>query len=197
MDSEVQKITTVLKESLIDSNEKPYSKVMMILAFPAFLGWLFPILMCLFGLAEWKNLSISNGILFTTWKKDFSYSTTLARGIVFSNVQNLYERRAERLAWHERVHVRQFEDACLYGLASCGFSALLGSGWLSLILWPVGMLFLAMNYVSAGFRFGKVGLYRDSEHERSAYAQTDWQSDGETWSEKRDDYRKTQKGVLQ
>jgi len=135
------------------------------------------------------------GVLMTVWRKDFSYSTTLGRGIVFSN--KLDERKAERIAAHERVHIRQFEDYCLYGLLTSAVVAIFGGGWLSLLLWPFGMFLLLMNFVSAILRFGVKGLYRDSEHERSAYAQTDYfNSEFEMWEDSRNSERFAQKGIM-
>lgn len=181
-----------IKKFLKDKKEKKYSFLLMILALPTFLGWIFPLIMCVIRLASWKTLGISNGILFANWRKDFNYSTALGRGIVFSKEL----RNPSRSCAHERVHVRQFEDACLHGLMSSVLAAILGCGWLSLLFWPIGMFFLSTNFISAGLRFGKYGVYRDSEHERSAYAQTDLGEFGTSWSMNRDAAREEQKGFL-
>ncbi len=192
-----KELTHILKSNFdADGQKHVGSWVLAIFSLPTFVGWIFPLLMCVIRLASFKHLKLSKtGVLMTVWRKDFSYSTTLGRGIVFSN--KLDERKAERIAAHERVHIRQFEDYCLYGLLASVVVAILGGGWLSLLLWPFGMFLLLMNFVSAILRFGVRGLYRDSEHERSAYAQTDYfNSEFEMWEDSRNSERFAQKGIM-
>lgn len=192
-----EKLVHILKSNFnADGQNKIGSWILTIFSLPTFIGWIFPLLMCAIRLASFRHLRLSKtGTLMTVWRKDFSYSTTLGRGIVFS--KNLDERKAERIAAHERVHIRQFEDYCLYGLLLSVAVAVFGGGWLSLLLWPFGMILLAMNFVSALLRFGTRGLYRDSEHERSAYAQTDYLNmEFEMWEDSRNSERYAQKGIM-
>lgn len=122
------------------------------------------------------------------WK----YGTTLAYGIIYApsavaegdttEADTRYER-------HEDVHVRQGQDevvlSFIVGLAAAiGFWALghpaAGFGWW-LGLWCSGVLWRLPNMLTAVLRGGHA--YRDAEHERSAYAQTDRWSDGKSWIE--------------
>ncbi len=55
------------------------------------------------------------------------------------------------------------------------------------------------NFGTAVARYGWKGIYRDTEHERSAYAQTDFVRQaalGKSWEELRDEFREAQKGLL-
>jgi hypothetical protein len=82
----------------------------------------------------------------------------------------------QRIWKHERVHIRQYEDLCLLGAL---ISIVLvvppsyGLSWIEgLILWgSSGALWLLPNFLTGWIRFGDA--YRGSEHEKSAYAQTD------------------------
>ena len=112
------------------------------------------------------------------WK----YGTTLAYGIIYGpgaipeNDTTVADTRHER---HEDVHVRQAQDelvtSFLVGLAvGIGFWAhghgVAGVVWW-MCLWLSGIAWRAPNFLTAWLRGGNP--YRDSEHERSAYAQTD------------------------
>ena len=58
----------------------------------------------------------------------------------------------------------------------------------------------ATNFISAVLRYGPKGIYRDAEHERSAYAQTDLlrflAGDAKSWEELRDAERAAQKDII-
>ena len=67
---------------------------------------------------------------------------------------------------HERVHVRQYEDACLLGLA-LGIATSPANVWLGLAFWLLGgPVFLAPGFLAAWLRGGRP--YEDAEHERAA-----------------------------
>lgn len=132
------------------------------------------------------------GILTLKWREWFAtgadgkgkwkYSTTLGRTIWFQpDVRGTSASLDERLERHERVHVRQFEDSMVLSFI-IGFVVAIGMWanvdaaagfiwWLS--IWTSGALWLVPNFLTAGLRYGWKHVYRDSEHERSAYAQTD------------------------
>jgi hypothetical protein len=124
------------------------------------------------------------------------------------------DNRVER---HERVHIRQMEDegfkGFFVGLLIAGMLWDFGwfaEGWQPFLVWmffwmlfPLSQVF---HWVTPPLRYGIRGrredekwhhwfkrafdvCYRDSEIERSAYAQTDRWPDGESWWEKRDDKR--------
>lgn len=136
--------------------------------------------------------------------KRWRYSTTIGRAIFWNprHVQTNTELD-ERIERHERVHVRQGEDlmllSFLVGLAvAIGWwshgEAMIGVRWW-IGLWASGGLWLAPNFVTAFLRYGPKGVYRDAEHERSAYAQTDRWPNGESWWQRRDERRETQDGI--
>jgi hypothetical protein len=72
---------------------------------------------------------------------------------------------------HELVHVRQVEDLLLLSaILSIVVVLVEGNPWWTL-LWPSGVVWLLPNFLGAALRKGHI--YRDAEHERGAYAQTD------------------------
>lgn len=154
-----------------------------VLTWPRFLGWLFPLLAILLFAARDLRLD-DDAVLTATWRpwvaRFWKYSTTLGAGMVLWSALDGVPRRVMD---HERVHVRQFEDAALAGLVVGLVVSIVELQSLWLLLWPAGALLLLPHYLGAVLRGGHV--YRDAEHERSAYAQTDirvW--DGDThWLE--------------
>jgi len=143
----------------------------------------------------------------------WNYSTTIIRTLFWNpgaarRSEGELDERVER---HERVHVRQSEDLAfagfLLGLAVAASMWTLGwyadawqpaAVWLG--VWLVSPLLLIGNWITALLRFGiappREGrswlgrvfdvAYRDSEHERSAYAQTDTWPDGQSWWHRRE-----------
>jgi hypothetical protein len=179
----------------------PMTIVRYVLTWPAFLGWLFPILAFCLGAAK-DFAFIGDGVLTNTWRpwvvkpRDFlqkikwpfgamfdaqgnrtlskplavarnwwKYSTTLSRGMV------LQPGISERVLKHERVHVRQVEDLLVLALTLSLVAATTTWNPWWLLLWPSGVVWQLPNFLTAILRGGHP--YRDSEHERSAYAQTD------------------------
>ena len=141
--------------------------LLYILTWPAFLGWLFPLTMRIFAATDLRF--VGEGVLAATWRpwaaKRWKYSTTLSRGMV------LQADADERTVKHEFVHVRQVEDRLLLALiVSCLIASVQWNPWW-LILWPTGVAWQLPNFLTAVLRGGDV--YRDTEHERSAYSQTD------------------------
>lgn len=120
---------------------------------------------------------------------------------------------------HERVHVVQIEDAALQGFAlGLGLATALWTfGWYAeawqpagawALVWLLAPVVTATNAASAVLRYGLARrvrpdgtprswwarladvAYLDSEHERSARAQTALGEDGLTWSEREDGARR-------
>ena len=150
-----------------------------VLTWPSFLGYLFPLVMV--GVFAARELRFEdNAVLAATWRpwvtKFWKYSTTLSRGMVFQ------PGASDRMLAHEQVHVRQVEDRLVLALLiSIIWAVADGNGlesWaLHLAVWSSGILWQVPNFLMALLRGGHV--YRDAEHERSAYAQTDLIGRGE------------------
>ena len=123
----------------------------------------------------------------------------------------------EYIERHERVHVHQFEDAALAGF----FAGLLTMIFMTarfemrfdeslavfFVLWCASPLSLVVGFITALLRYGHIPApagrsrfrhllsiaYRDSEHERSAYAQTEsLQGDVSSWWTQRDRDRRNE-----
>lgn len=123
------------------------------------------------------------------WK----YGTTFAYGIIYAPGAIPEDDTTEADTRHERhedVHVRQGQDENVLGFlvglavaigmwvhadAATGF-IWWGAIWMSSVIWRLP------NMLTAVLRGGHV--YRDAEHERSAYAQTDYHPGGKSWLEK-------------
>ena len=125
-------------------------------------------------------------ILTLEWRKWVTrwwhYSTTVGRVVWFQpDARDAAVELDERLERHERTHVRQVEDLMLLSFAIGLVVALSGNPWLGLGLWFSGGAWQLPNFVTAMLRFGWGRGYRDSEHERSAYAQCDLWPNGESW----------------
>lgn len=158
----------------------------------ALLSWLVGAVLLLLRVVHsprWES-----GVLMTTRRGDTDRSLTFGRFVAFSDAG----RASLRVKRHELVHVAQGEDAAAAGLALgavlAGLLALAGlvtdvAWWLPPALWAVAWwlvpALVAVEYVTAPLRHGvpagdgswfarwyRVGATQ-SQHERSAYAQTD------------------------
>jgi hypothetical protein len=148
-----------------------------ILAAPRFLGWLFPLLAFVCFAATDLRL-IDDAVLVATWRpwvtKRWKYSQCLLAGMV------LQPGASARTMAHERVHVRQGEDGTITGLLlGIPIAILSGEPAWFFVLWFTGSMHSLSGWITAVLRGGHV--YRDSESERSAYAQTDLRPDGSSW----------------
>lgn len=186
-----------------DTQKNVGSWILAFLALPSFLFWLFPLLMCCFRLGEFKDLKfIQRGILCGVWKnRNRRFSTCLGRGMMLTkSVMDEGRILRHRVVKHEIVHLRQFEDFFVYGLFLSIIFLLITKSFWCLLLWPLTAALLLVNFLTATLRWGTKGIYRDTEHERSAYAQTDMWDDLDygdvSWEEIRDIARYNQKGVL-
>lgn len=130
-------------------------------------------------------------ILQMSWRpwveKRWRYSTTLGRTIWFQ----ARHRDDERVQRHELIHVHQVEALLLLSLLVGLLHGLLDyretSAWLEgALIWCSGGVWQLPNYLAAGLRHGWKHAYRDAEHERSAYAQTDWNDGSKSWWDKRE-----------
>lgn len=148
------------------------------------------------------------------WVADrFGYSITIGRFILYH--PRVFDDTVEidgRVEKHEFVHIRQWEDAVMWGLVGGGIGALLGVWLVDLsamqalgmwwISWALSVATMLTNFITAVLREGWKGIYRDTEHERSAYAQTDvirllrQHGDYRSWEEMRDEARGLQEGLL-
>lgn len=121
-----------------------------------------------------RPVDIRGGLVLVTWRpwfaKRWKYSTTLG---VIMGTHDIHAV-SDRLLAHEQVHaLRQYPDMNVLGLALSGVAMLCGVQWwlaLAMFWGSSGMLWLVPNYLTGWIRFGDA--YMGSEHERSAYAQT-------------------------
>lgn len=151
------------------------------------------------------------------------YSTTILRTIFWHPAREIPEVLADELdtthEQHERVHVRQLEDAAVQGffLGLAVAAALWAFGWYAepwqpALAWELVWLLLPIatstNAFTAVLRWGPAKktkpdgtprsfwarlvdvAYLDSEHERSARAQTVLGGDALTWSDREDKARR-------
>lgn len=149
--------------------------LLYVLTAPTFIGWLFPILMMAIYAA--KAPRMEPGLVLTAeWRswvlKFWKYSTTISRGIIYQPHHRATPKNPRpRLMRHEHVHVRQAEDRTLLALVVALVVATVAPFPFAVGLWVSGIAWQLPNFLSAVLRGGHV--YRDAEHERSAYAQTD------------------------
>ena len=142
----------------------------MLIAAPTFVwGYLYVGLACALGFAQ--DMKVRGRLMPTaTWRPWFAriwdYSTTVCRGIIIhpgtSHPDTIWD--------HETIHVVQAEDLCALGLA---LGSVTGELLPMLVIWMLSPFGLLLNYVMAGLRRGKLAVYREAEHEASAYAQTE------------------------
>ena len=153
--------------------------VRYVLAWPRFIGWLWVLLACAFFFAH--RLKVVDDAVLTAewrpwWAKRWRYSTTIGAGMIFQG----YSRERTRTQAHERVHVRQTEDLALAGAIITPVVIAATGSWWPLLIWPAMLIIQTSNFLGAVLRGGDV--YRDAEHERSAYAQTD-EREGKSWQD--------------
>ena len=113
-------------------------------------------------------------ILCASWRpwvlRRWRFSTTVGRAMVFQP----HHRGDRRLRHHEAVHVRQGVDrSTLAALVALSDGFVHGLTWLPFAFWISGFAWQLPNFLTAALRWGIGSAYRQSEHERSAYDQTD------------------------
>lgn len=159
-------------------------------------GWLVVLLAMLLFFAH-KPKFAPYGVLTAQWRpwfaKVWKYSTTFGRGIIYhpkvaDGTPGIINSGVEK---HEMIHVRQAEDRILLALVIGVIVFLITKNWmLGLGLWMSGTLWQLPNFLTAVLRGGHV--YRDTEHERSAYAQCDIKTDyGKSWLDVHLDNKRT------
>jgi hypothetical protein len=181
--------------------------VLFAFALPAVIvGYLWLLLLCLLWVGKWSTLRFQGAGVLTVRSRDWAakfwgFSTTIGRAVLYH--PSAYDGTAEldnRVEHHEFVHIKQWEDACMASflggliVALVGWTALglnAGNGLtLWALVWSMGAVTFLPNFLTAVLRYGLKGIYRDTEHERSAYACTDIRSDGKSWEQERDEQGK-------
>jgi hypothetical protein len=124
-------------------------------------------------------------MLMASWRpwaaRIWKYTTTIGRGMVGQPGE-----LSVRLIRHEAVHVRQSVDRSALALVvGAVVWAATGDLVLGLALWATGWAWQLPNFVTAAARWGVSRAYRDSEHEKSAYAQSDPWPGGGSWAERK------------
>lgn len=136
-------------------------------------------LFCLLGMAEsvrWDNFGVLTAVWTEKVARKWEYSTTFGRAVVFyPGMRDDVRGLSTRVEKHEDVHVRQMEDNAALGFLLFILLATFGHWGLGLFVWWSSGVWLAVCYLTSGVRWGwsPDSIYRNAEHERSAYAQTD------------------------
>ena len=157
----------------------------------AMYGWLLGVLLLVFWVAKAPRLE-SGLTLSVVWRDWFArrwqYSTALP-GLVGYQPGRRSELGEEptRTERHENVHKRQIQDCCAYGLLLGTVLVIFyGSALAGYLAWVTSPVMLLTNILTSGIRYGWKHAYRQSEHERSAYAQTDRPARSiQSWDERR------------
>ncbi len=164
--------------------------VLAVLAWPIMLGWLFPLAAMVCGLAHrprivgtalhavwrpWVSTTPRAFLAAMRWplgqilpegRTWWKYSQTAGAGLVFM------PEATDRTRQHEGVHVNQAQDYAIGAqIVGITFSIVTENAWPYLICALLYWVLYLPNFLTAVLRGGH--LYRDAEHERSAYAQTD------------------------
>lgn len=166
--------------------------VLFVLSLPSVvIGWLWVVLMMVVWAARAPKLE-KDGVLTAEWrpwvkeKLKWKWSTTVGRAIIYQQAA----RAPHTAPWqtstedHELVHIAQFEDECVKSLVVALAVGVVTGNWiLAAILWVSGVAWMALNFLGGMLRHKAFGLeaYRQSEHERSARAQTRRWCEGKSW----------------
>ena len=130
-------------------------------------------------------------VLIVTWRdwwgKIWKYSTTISFFIGMHPKSEASQKTDDdptgefgRTRKHERVHVRQIIDRALLSV-TLALIILPVDPWLAFGIRFGGPLYQLPNFLGVLLR-GDGNIYRDAQHERSAYAQTDIHSgSGDAW----------------
>jgi hypothetical protein len=171
--------------------------LLFIISMPSvILGYLYVGLCLLLGLSE--KFAYEPGLVPTVqWRpwvdKRYRFSLTIGRGISYKPARRDDPTEINtQLERHERKHIWQQEDNCFQSfLLGLPIAIITGDWILGLIIWSSAVVWLSVNFVTAGIRFHDFsidGMYRNAEHERSAYAQTDLpRSLGKSWEQLREE----------
>jgi len=171
--------------------------VLFLITIPSTLyGWSIVMLSLLLFFAH-KPKFAPYGVLTAQWRpwfaKKWKYSTTFGRGIIYhpkidDGTPDIINSQVEK---HEMVHIRQAEDRIILALIIGLVVFLVTKNWiLGLGLWMSGAAWQLPNFLTAVLRGGHV--YRDTEHERSAYAQcATTPEDGKSWLDKHLESKRT------
>lgn len=165
--------------------------ILVVLSLPALIiSWLFLTILCICQLA-YKPTFEPGPIMSAQWRPWFAkwwrYSNGFGRVTIYlHSVISGDSSRAQRVRAHEHVHIRQTEDDMVKAFLVALIAGLLAwNFWVFVGIWCSGILWLPVGYLTSMFRYGwKRGykhIYRQAEHERAAYAQTNTDSRGRSW----------------
>lgn len=157
----------------------------LIVCFPAaVVGWLLGGLSLLLGICRDPRLDEEFPFVLTlTWRQWVADRWRYDMALMFCRIAHprRNEASAERLAQHERVHIRQAIDIVVLG-ALVAFFVVWASPGIAFALWTSSPLWKLAYFAGVLLR-GNGHIYRDAEHERSAYAQTDKRDFEGSWLE--------------
>ncbi len=129
------------------------------------------------------KLRLRGWVLEAQWRpwaaKRWHYSTTFGQAVIYQpQWRSEWPAPLTRVEKHELVHVRQNQDYAVLAFLLALFC--LPAWGKALAVWILGSsLWFVVNGLNATLRGGNP--YRDTEHERSAYAQTDLVGEGQSW----------------
>jgi hypothetical protein len=167
--------------------------ILHITSLPALIGsWLFFAILC--AITAVKNPTLEPGLILSgywaPWVSRFwRYSNAFGRVTIYQHkLISGDPSSAKRVRTHEQTHIRQSDDdmlkAFLVGVVAglCAWNY-----WLFIGIWCSGFVWLMVHYLASMFRYGANRMqrvYRQAEHERAAYAQSDLNVRGTTWLER-------------
>ena len=205
--------------------KKIFAWVLLLPVLPlALISWLLVLLAIVLQMAEARTLRFEGvGILTTDWRpwvaKIYPYSVTLGRSMIFyPKSRSASDGMEDTMELHEMTHIAQMEDTMLSSfILGLVLALTTGNVLLGFLVWCSGSIWRATSWGTALLRYahtvswpkegsfwsklktfvGKLTdiAYRDSEHERSAYAQTDLYLDDSalggvtSWAAERDKRR--------
>jgi hypothetical protein len=165
--------------------------ILVVLSLPALvISWLFVTLLCICQLAH-KPTFEPGPILSAQWRPWFAKYWRFSNGFGRATI---YQHSAisggtssvARVRAHEGVHIRQTEDdmvkAFLVGLVAglCAWNL-----WVFIGIWCSGIIWIMVHYLASMLRYGwgkgYFYIYKNAEHERAAYAETDTDIRGNSW----------------
>lgn len=169
--------------------------ITFIFSLPAvILSWLAFVVLCA-GYVVHKPTFEPGFILSGQWRpwfgKIWRYSVGFGRVTIYKHYAiSGSVKTVHKIRSHEHVHIRQTEDDMMKAFLVGAITGLwVWNIWVFLAIWSSGIVWLMVCYLTSMFRHGfKYNrIYRQAEHERAAYIETELDEDGRTRLEEYDE----------